>query len=51
MEVFTKIHNTSDKAIAELSKIPNTWNAQSNNIIKYIIDKLKLCFDELNFQL
>ena len=49
MEVFTKIHNTSDKAIAELAKIPNTWNAQSNNIIKYIIDKLKLCFDELNF--
>ncbi|CAD8051036.1 unnamed protein product [Paramecium sonneborni] len=49
---LSKINNMADKAMAELQKQPLiTWNPGCVNTIKYILDKLKSCVEEISFNL
>ncbi|CAD8085440.1 unnamed protein product [Paramecium primaurelia] len=52
MDALTKIVATGERAISELNKQSLTqWNATTTSTIKYIIERLSLCFDEINFHL
>ncbi|CAD8078075.1 unnamed protein product [Paramecium primaurelia] len=52
MDALTKIVTIGEKAISELNKQSLTqWNGTTISTIKYIIERLNLCFDEINFHL
>ncbi|CAD8097929.1 unnamed protein product [Paramecium sonneborni] len=52
MDALSKITTTGERAISELNKQSLTqWNGSTINTMKYIIERLNLCFDEINFHL
>ncbi|CAD8158924.1 unnamed protein product [Paramecium octaurelia] len=47
---LSKINNMAEKAMLELQKQPLvTWNSGCLNTLKYILDKLKSCVEEVSF--
>ncbi|CAK71130.1 unnamed protein product (macronuclear) [Paramecium tetraurelia] len=49
---LSKINNVAEKAMLELQKQPLiTWNSGCLNTIRYILDKLKSCLEEVSFNL
>ncbi|CAD8157218.1 unnamed protein product [Paramecium octaurelia] len=52
MDALAKIAATGERAISELNKQSLTqWNGTTTTTMKYIIERLNLCFDEINFHL
>ncbi|CAD8094375.1 unnamed protein product [Paramecium sonneborni] len=52
MDALGKIATTGERAIQELNKQSLTqWNGSTMSTMKYIIERLNLCFDEINFHL